>query len=273
MRPGPVLSAAFVAAFLAPPAFAWTEATRRRMLDEAIRMSPPALTVVLDRYRSDLVHGMLDPLGSEQSEDHRQHSAGGYGGAAGKISEHAEQAVTIIGQPGRLRLAVYAMGSAAHFVADVDFPPNCIGGPVGDPTYYEAYRRYAEKMTGRFLVVLDKNPSPDLQKFRLEEFGKSAARHSAEYIDPIRAAYTADGRPRSASDFDEKSLPFGIASLSFSQAVNDISRVWLAIWERAGGDIQGLPFSTGAEKTDAKPAKGKKRAQSRPSTGSSERPR
>ena len=221
-------------------------------------MSPPALASVLERYRSDLIHGMTDPLRGEAGEEHRQHSSGDYGGAAGRIALHSEQAVTIIGQPGRLRLAVYALGTAAHFVADVDFPLNCPPGPVGDPVFYGSYAMYAEKMMPYFLVVLDQKPSPELAKNRLEEFGRAAALRSSRYVAPLHAAYAPDGKPRSAADFDVKSIPFGVASLSYSQSVNDIARLWAHLWRRAGGDLEGQPFLPGTPSGSSHSPKGSK---------------
>ena len=223
------------------PAGAWTDATRRRMVDDAIRMTPPSLATVLERYRTDLMLGMIDPLRGETGEEHRQHTTGGYGSAADRIALYSKQAVTIIGQPHRLRLAVYALGSVAHYVADVNFPLNCTSGGVGDPVFYGNYARYAEKMMPHFPVVLDRNPSAELAKNRLDAFGRAAALRSSQFVSPIQAAYTEDGRPRSAAHFDEKSVPFGIASLSYSQSVNDIARVWAYLWRRAGGDSAGQP--------------------------------
>ena len=254
MRCLSVVGAVLMTGLWASPAGAWTDATRRRMVDDAIKMSPPALATVLERYRADLLHGMIDPLGGESGEDHRQHVSGGYGRAAGKIEWHSQQAMTIIGQPGRLRLAIYALGTAAHYVADVNFPLNCGAGPVGDPPFYGDYARYTEKMMGRFPVVLDREPAPALAKNRLEEFGKAAALRASRYVAPIQAAYTPDGKPKSAAAFDEKSLPFGVASLSYSQAVNDIARLWAHVWQRAGGDVQGAPFP-GDVPSKARPSK------------------
>ena len=240
------------------PAGAWTDATRRRMVDDAIKMTPPALATVLERYRSDLILGMTDPLRGEAGEEHRQHPTGNFGSAAGRIALHSKQAVTIIGQPHRLRLAVYALGTAAHFVADVDFPLNCSPGPVGDPVYYANYAKYAEKMMPYFLVVLDRKPSPDLAKDRFEEFGKTAALRSSQFVSPIQSAYTPDGKPRSPAHFDEKSVPFGVASLSYSQAVNDIARLWAHLWRSAGGDLGGQPNLPGTPNENSTPSKGSK---------------
>jgi hypothetical protein len=253
--------------FGSSPAGAWTDATRRRMVDDAIRITPPALATVLERYRADLMHGMTDPLRGEAGEEHREHPAGNYGSAADRIALHSKQAVTIIGQPHRLRLAVYALGTAAHYVADVDFPLNCSPGPVGDPIFYANYEKYAEKMMPHFPVVLDRKPSPELSKNHLEAFGKAAALRSSQFVAPIQSAYTLDGKPRSAAHFDEKSIPFGVASLSYSQSVNDIARLWTHLWRSAGGDLGGqpnLPGTPDENTASSKHTKGKKHDRSTP---------
>jgi hypothetical protein len=70
----------------------------------------------------------------------------------------------------------------------------------------------------------------------------SAARAGRDY-GAIGAAFNDDGKPRSAAAVDERSIPFGAASLAYSQAVNDIVRVWERLWLAAGGDPTGAPHA------------------------------
>jgi hypothetical protein len=273
MRFAPIVSTALLWVLATGSSWAWTDAARRRMADDAMKMTPPSLNVLLERYRTDLIHGMLDPSKEEGSEEHRQRISGGYGKAADLLAARARQAIKIIGQPGRLKLAIYAMGTTAHFVADVNFPLNTGEGGAGDPVYYAPYEAYVEKMLRFFPVVLDKTPSEELAHNRLEDFGLAAARRAARFIPPIRSAYTPQGRPRSAAAFDERSLPFGVASLSYSQSVNDIARVWIYIWGQAGGEVEGIPFPQSPGEKPEHPSKVKERGKKQPATGAPERPR
>ena len=79
MRFAHIVSASLLAALAAAPALAWTDPARRRMVDDAMKMTPPSLHTILERYRSDLIHGMLDPAREEKGEEHRQRTSGGYG--------------------------------------------------------------------------------------------------------------------------------------------------------------------------------------------------
>ena len=262
MRFASIASAALVAALASAPALAWTDPARRRMVDDAVKMTPPSLRTILERYRSDLIHGMTDPAREERGEEHRQRTSGGYGKAAAQIASRAGQAITIIGQPGRLGLAVYAMGTAAHYMADVNFPLNTGEGDTSDPVFYDSYEAYVETMLWRFPVVLDRKQAEELEEHRLEDFGRAAALRASRFVPHIRDAYTADGRPRSPQAFDERSLPFGVASLSYSQSVNDIARVWIYIWRQAGGDVEGDPFPRGPGENSSKPSKVEQRGKS-----------
>jgi len=267
-----ILSAALATVLTATPAFAWTDATRLRMVEDALKLTPPALVSLLERYRSDLVRGMVDPSLEESSEEHRQRTSGVYGMAARMIASRSAQAVAVIGQPGRLKIAVYTLGNVAHYIADVNFPLNDGEGPPGDPNFYSSYQQYVEKILGRFPVVLDRKPSEELRENRLEDFGRAVALRASSYIPSIRAAYTAEGKPKSASAFDERSLPFGVASLSYSRAVNDIANVWGHIWREAGGDMKDLPFAEGTQKTVKTGGRVRHNGKPKPAPGASQRP-
>ena len=51
--------------------------------------------------------------------------------------------------------------------------------------------------------------------------------------------------PTPPASLDERSVPFGIASLAYSQAVNDIVRIWASLWRTAGGDPAPAPLPPG----------------------------
>jgi hypothetical protein len=46
------------------------------------------------------------------------------------------------------------------------------------------------------------------------------------------------GTRRTATDFDDRSTAFGVASLCYSHAVSDAVNLYYYIWREAGGDVR-----------------------------------
>ena len=61
--------------------------------------------------------------------------------------------------------------------------------------------------------------------------------------------------------FDDRGPVFGIAQLSFVNAVSATANIWLYVWKEARGDISDTPF---LEKKGSKGAKSKTRSSKRP---------
>jgi hypothetical protein len=64
----------------------------------------------------------------------------------------------------------------------------------------------------------------------------------ADYLLVLNGAYAAAGEPPKPAAFDDRSIPFAIGSLSYSHSINNVVRVWLAIWRIAGGDLGRTPY-------------------------------
>jgi hypothetical protein len=45
-----------------------------------------------------------------------------------------------------------------------------------------------------------------------------------------------------AASFDDRSVPFAVASLSYSRTVTDIVQAWFAAWRDCHGDLAGTPY-------------------------------
>jgi hypothetical protein len=67
----------------------------------------------------------------------------------------------------------------------------------------------------------------------------------AEDAEDLCRAYFPDGPSSdavSSLSFDDRSIPFAIASLSRSHAVSDAANLLLAVWAGSGGDLEGTPY-------------------------------
>src|SRR5256712_8972702 len=234
-----IVVASWPAAVLAQ---SWTDATRVRMIRDALKISPPALREVLQHYEKDLVRGMLDPSRHEDEEVHFQH-ADGKGGLAGMgIETKTRDILDMLSRRAPFSSVTYEMGVLAHLVADVEFPLSASDADPREPLYRDAYRVYVERMLDKIPFVVDREPPPALEKNDIRGFVKDLARRAARNYALIGPAFKDDGTPKSASALDERSVPFGIASLSYSHATSDIAWIWRHLWVSINGDMRGTPF-------------------------------
>src|SRR5437773_2759611 len=165
-------AAGLIVLFFWPAALAqsWTDATRSRMVRDALKISPPALSEILEHFEKDLLRGMLEPL------------------------------------------------------------------------YRASYSRYIERMLDRIPFVVDRDPPPTLEKDDIQGFVMDIARRAGRNYALIGPAFKDDGTPKSPSALDERSVPFGIASLSYSHSTSDIAWIWRHLWVSINGDMRGTPF-------------------------------
>ena len=233
---------AVLAAAAGSEARAWTDATRVRMIRDALKVTPPSLNAILDHYRRDLDRGMTTPSSHESEEVHFQLADGSAGLAAAAVAAKGKEALSYLQRKHGLRRFTFEMGTLAHLVSDVSFPLSASDADRREPLYREAYRDYIERSLGKIPFVLDRAPAPLLDAGDLAGYLMESARRAGRDYARIGAAFNDDGSPRSSAALDERSVPFGLASLAYSQAVNDIVRLWTHLWASAEGDPSGAPY-------------------------------
>ena len=258
MNRGRILAAVLVAgsaAVAASPAGAWTGATRARMLRDALKVTPPSLNAILEHHRHDLDRGMESPSAHETEEVHFQCADGSAGLAAAAVASKESETEALLAEKHSLRRFVFEMGTLAHLTADVSFPLGASDADPREPLYREAYRAYIETVLEKIPFVLDPTSAPRLDRGDIAGYLMESAGRTARNYEQIGAAFSDDGTPRSAQALDERSVPFAVASLAYSQAVNDIVRVWVHLWRSAGGDMTGAPFQGAGAAPSAAPGR------------------
>jgi hypothetical protein len=220
----------------------WTDHTRARMITDALKISPPALRQVLQHYEKDLVRGMLEPSRHEGEEVHFLHADGKSGLAGQGIERKSREIRDLLSKRAPFGDVTFEMGVLAHLVADVEFPLNASDADPREPLYRDAFSRYIEKMLDRIPFVVDREPPAALQKNDIQAFVETIARRAGKNYALIGPAFKDDGTPKSPGALDERSVPFGIASLSYSHATSDIAWIWRHQWMSINGDMHGTPF-------------------------------
>jgi len=238
MRARGPLFAALVLIASASPAFAWTASTRIVMIDDAIKLMPSSLRSVLEKRRSDVLRGMLEPLTREDTLPHRPPWEGGSIEAA--VDAGARDIVAGVATRVSFNDVARRFGVLAHFVADTGFPPGAAGA-AGAPRYAH-FAALCESRRPKFPFVFYGHDNAALSKGDFKRFALTILERARAEDTTLARAYAQAGNENNAAAFDDRSVPFAIASLSYSRTVTDIVQAWLAVWGQCHGDFGGTPY-------------------------------
>lgn len=223
---------------MASPAVAWTAPSRVRMVDEAVKMMPASLRLALEHYREPLVRGMLDSMTAEDDPHHLPADAGGT--LDREIERRAKSVIDAVETAASFAEVARAFGTLAHFVADAGFPPGAAG--KDGARIYRPFASFCESRRERFPLVFYGHPDADLARDDFAAFARRViAASRAEFL-PLARAYAEDAKAPDPAAFDDRSVPFAVASLAYSRSVTDIVRAWIAAWRLANGDLRRTPY-------------------------------
>ena len=217
----------------------------------AVRLMPTTLRMLLEKHRDALIAGIREAARTPAGEqDPRHNLAENRGGpdAATSLSEAVTAAIEAINRQQPFDEVARHFGRVAHFAGDLTWPARVADTDPGEASWERDYATYTERHLHTFPVVfhgwkdryLDREDGSVAS--RIVDFAGAAGGRTREYYPAISMAYD-PANPRPVADrFDVRSLPYGIASLSWSHHVTDMARVWLFIWRQAHGDMHGTPL-------------------------------
>jgi hypothetical protein len=238
MRASRIVLLAAAVSVAATPGFAWTAATRVRMIDDAVKMMPPTLRHVLESRRDSVLQGMLSPMTAEDAPPHRPPWD------EGTLPTSADSAARelVAGVNGQISFREVArrFGALAHFVADAGFPPGAAGA-AGAPRYAH-FAAFCESRRGRFPLVFYGHDNPLLARGDAKAFALAILERARAEDVTLARAYAAAPSWDDAASFDDRSVPFAVASLAYSHSVTDIVQAWLNTWRQCHGDLGGTPY-------------------------------
>ena len=227
----------------AAPASAWTAATRVQIVDDAIKLMPPSLRAVLAARRDTVCRGMLEPMTREDAPPHRPPWEGGT--LAESVDASARDLVDGVDGHVAFREVARRFGVLAHYVADAAFPPAAAAGGSDDARYAH-FGAYVASRRPKFPLVFYGHDNPALAKGDFRAFVSGVLDRSRREDANLARAYAAAPSWNDPVAFDDRSVPFAVASLSYSRAVTDVVQAWLAAWRRCHGDLSGTPYSGAA---------------------------
>ncbi len=216
--------------------YAWAPQTRVRMTDEAVRFMPPSLRLALENHRAELLRGVLNPM---KAEDEPQHRAPASGTLDRSVAAEAAKLSALLQEQTPFSRIAEQFGTLAHYVFDTGFPP---GVSDDGEDRYQHFAEFCEDRRERFPLVFYGHDNEALAGQDYQGYALEVIERSRKSDRQLAYAYEKRAEHAHASDFDDRSVPFAVGSLSYSRSVNDVVRVWLTVWENAHGDMGRTPY-------------------------------
>lgn len=238
MRPGAAVPTLVLLLALAGPVRAWAPETRIRIADEAVRLMPKSLRLALERYREPLLRGLLEPQLHEESAEHRPPWLD-EGSLDAEIERRARALIDSVHDAAPFREIASNFGALAHFTMDAGFPPGVTGNGTDR---YAHFARLCEERRPKFPVVFYGHDDDRLAEGDYRGFALAVLERSREEDAQLARSYAIAGNPPDPAAFDDRSVPFAVASLSYSRTISDVARVWFAAWRDAYGDTGRTPY-------------------------------
>jgi hypothetical protein len=209
------------------------------MTDEAVRFMPASLRLALETNRGPLLRGMLGPQVREDDPEHLPSWSGG--SLEQQIDIQARALRELLGQPRSFAEIARGFGVLAHYVMDAGFPPGVSDGDGA--TRYSHFATFCYDRLEKFPLVFYGHDDPALARGDYRAFAREIAGRARDEDRALARIYAAAGDPPDPAAFDDRSIPFAVGSLCYSRTVNDVVRVWLAVWDEAGGDMGRTPYT------------------------------
>lgn len=203
---------------------------------------PAALQRQLHRHRKALANGVRRACRSAARESHPQGSAPPDHDAASLLARSLARITALLDSQAPMDRVVAEMGVAASRVWELSNPFRAAPGDAEVAAYAGRFASYVEEHLADLRVVFKGYTDPLLEENEMAAFGRRLAGRSRSYLDDLIGAFRRFDETGDPLFLDQRSVPFGVASLSYSRSVTDTARAWLHAWRRAHGDLRGLPY-------------------------------
>ncbi|MFQ5719018.1 MAG: hypothetical protein ACE5IK_05680 [Acidobacteriota bacterium] len=217
----------------------WPARLQADMLEHARRLMPAALARQVERHRRALLDGARRAARHHAAHVQRPLQQDG---TALALADSVARITALLDARRPMAEVVREMGRAGHLVADLSNP---FRGAPDEPAAAQIAPRFADYLRderSRFRVVFEGYGDPLLAAGEVSAYGMHLADQSRSYLDDLLGGFRRYDTGEDPGALDDRSVPFGVASLTYSRSITDTARVWLHAWRQAHGDLTGLPF-------------------------------
>lgn len=230
----------------------WTAKTYQLIVVQSTKVMPFSFRNIMYQHKKEILEGALRPDQLTESE-HRYDISTQSGYLLNRITELSESIPKKIYNHTPFGEVASDFGALSHYLSDLNDPLLLADTDPREPTYHDDFPVYLEKNVSMFPWIFSGHENPLLKKDQLRDYLTGLASRSAKDYGVIGDAYYPDGKLVSSDTFDWRSLPFGIANLSYNHSIESTIQMWFYVWRKSHGDITYTPFYNEPKSKRGKP--------------------
>ncbi len=220
---------------------AWTPRTYQIIVVQSTKLMPASFQRIMRQHKEEILLGSLRP--DDQGEEfHRYDVSSQSGFLEQRILELTRSIPEKIRMHRPFREIAEDFGRLSHYASDLNDPLLLNDADPREPQYRQDFAVYVEKNIVKFPWVFDGHEHELLKAGNMQDYIYQMASQSAAKYPRLGEAYFPNGRLVSSDTFDPRSLPFGIASLSYSHSITRTVQIWFHTWKESNGDITYTPL-------------------------------
>lgn len=219
----------------------WTPKTYQLVVVQSMKVMPFSYRNLMYQHKEEMLAGSLNPDKLGESE-HRYDVNARSGYLVDRITELAESIPGKIYAHTSFAEIAFDFGSLAHYLSDLNDPLLLEDNDPRETAYHDDFAAYLEKNIPLFPWIFGGHENILLKKDQVKDYVFETASRSARDYPLIGDAYYPDGALVSSNTFDAKSLPFGIANLSYNHSIENTVQIWFHVWRKSHGDTTYTPF-------------------------------
>jgi len=198
---------------------------------KATGLMPAPLKRQILRHRAEILRGCLDVLREGRSSSP---SADSVRAAFREILDDLSSRVAF-------KQICYKLGRLSALTVQYASPLNEGRASASDASL-KHFRDFVGEEIRTFPLVVTREGEGYLRRGSLPDYLDYIARRNADRGKLLDKALAEAGS--TATWRDQRSLVYGVASLLYNDLVLDSARIWLLLWQEAGGDTADAPYFT-----------------------------
>ena len=203
----------------------WGPTIHQLVVVKATGLMPPPMKNQILRHREEILRGCLDVLREQR----------GSAPEAGEIAELFGAIKRDLNTKVHFSEICYKYGRLSALVVEYSSP--LAGADRGSAGLF---RDFIRQENANFPLVISREGEGALRRGSLGDYLQYCSERNSRRGALLRTVLSSGGNPREWRN--QRSLAYGLASLLYNELVLDSARIWLLLWQEAGGDISLAPY-------------------------------